>query len=101
MRCSTLFTNFGTTQILWTLGLGLAGSLAVGVWLAVANPEGPTTAELRDVAKMAWRMPPLSELPKAKLSKLNEFWLVILRIYLVGAVLLVIFKVTSLALHKT
>jgi len=101
LTCSTLFPNFGTTQILWTLGIGLAGSLAVGVWLAVAHPEGATTAKLRGEAKMAWRMPPLSELPKAKLSKLNEFWLVILRIYLVGAVLLVIFKVTSLALHKT
>jgi hypothetical protein len=50
--------------------------------------------------KLAWRMPPLDELPPAKLSVLNRVWLVILRTYLMGAVGLVIYKVTLLALHK-
>ncbi|GAC1408836.1 MAG: hypothetical protein NVSMB64_17460 [Candidatus Velthaea sp.] len=45
-------------------------------------------------------MPPLNQLPPAKLSLLNRVWLLILRFYLVGAVVLVIYKVTLVALHK-
>jgi hypothetical protein len=50
--------------------------------------------------KLARRMPPLHELPPANLSSLHRFWLLVLRFYLVGAVLLVVYKVTLLALHR-
>jgi hypothetical protein len=39
-------------------------------------------------------------LAPAKLSTLNRVWLLILRVYLVGAIVLVIYKVTLIALHK-
>jgi hypothetical protein len=86
LTASTLFAGFGTMQILWTLGIGLTGALGIGLWLAVAQ-------------KRSWRMPPLAELPPAKLSALNRVWLLILRAYLVCAVMLVIYKVALLALH--
>jgi NRAMP (natural resistance-associated macrophage protein)-like metal ion transporter len=100
LTASTLFSSFGTTQILWTLGIGLVGALAIGAFLAFANPDSAETKQLTFEQKLAWRMPPLDELPPAKLSALSRVWLLILRVYLVGAIVLVIYKVTLIALHK-
>jgi Mn2+/Fe2+ NRAMP family transporter len=100
LTCSTLFASFGTTQILWTLGIGLAAALGIGLWLAIAHPERDGGLKLSRAEELAWRMPPLADLPPAKLSVLNRVWLVILRAYLVGAVVMVVYKVTLLALHK-
>lgn len=100
LTASTLFSNFGTTHILWTLGLGLIGALAIGVYVAIANPDSKEFKLLSLEEKRAWRMPPLDRLPPAKLSNLSRVWLLILRVYLVGAVVLVIYKVTLIALHK-
>jgi len=100
LTASTLFSTFGTTQILWTLGIGLVASLGVGIWLAVAHPDERLSRRLTRDEKFAWRMPPLDTLPKAQLSTLNRVWLIILRAYLVCAVLLVVYKVSLLALHR-
>ena len=100
LTCSTLFPNFGTVQIAWTLGIGLAAALGVGIWLTVTRPTDSEYAVLTPAQKLAWRMPPLAMLPPAHLSLLNRVWLGILRAYLIGAVILVIYKVTLLALHK-
>lgn len=100
LTASTLFPNFGTTQILWTLGTGLIAALAVGIWLATAHPDPKTLVKMTNAEKYAWRMPPLASLPKAHLSTLNRVWLVILRVYLLCAVALVVYKVVLLALHR-
>ena len=100
LTASTLFSNFGTTQILWTLGIGLVGALGIGIFLAFAHPDSLENKNLTLEEKLAWRMPPLEQLAPAKLSSLNRVWLLILRFYLVGAVVLVIYKVTLIALHK-
>jgi NRAMP (natural resistance-associated macrophage protein)-like metal ion transporter len=100
LTASTLFSTFGQTQILWTLGIGLVAALAIGVFLAFANPDSAATKAMTFEQKLAWRMPPLDELAPANLSVLNRVWLLILRVYLVGAIVLVIYKVTLLALHK-
>lgn len=100
LTASTLFANFGTTQILWTLGIGLAGSLGVGIWLTIARPEDREFRHMSPEEKLAWRMPPLSSLAPAKLSVLSRVWLTILRAYLVVAVVLVIYKVTLIALGR-
>jgi hypothetical protein len=100
LTASTLFAGFGTTQILWTLGIGLVGALGVGVWLAVTHRKHDAAVTMSREEKSAWRMPPLHELPPAILSPLNRFWLLILRAYLVGAVLLVVYKVSLIALHR-
>ena len=100
LTASTLFASYGTTQILWTLGLGLGGALGVGAWLALAHPEDRDAAHISHEEKLAWRMPPLAELAPATLSKLHFVWLGILRAYLVGAVILVAYKVTLIALHR-
>jgi NRAMP (natural resistance-associated macrophage protein)-like metal ion transporter len=100
LTASTLFSSFGTTQILWTLGIGLVAALAIGLFLAFANPDGAESAKVTFEQKLAWRMPPLDELAPATLSALNRVWLLVLRVYLVGAIVLVIYKVTLIALHK-
>jgi Mn2+/Fe2+ NRAMP family transporter len=97
LTASTLFASFGTTQILWTLGIGLFAAVGIGVWLALANPEERAVKHVSPKEKLAWRMPPLSELPPAALSKLHFVWLGFLRAYLVGAVILVVYKVTLIA----
>ena len=50
-------------------------------------------------AKRAWQMPALDELPKAVLTPLNRLWLIVLRLYLIGAVALVVIRVTQIALR--
>jgi Mn2+/Fe2+ NRAMP family transporter len=100
LTASTLFANFGTIQILWTLGIGLVCALGVGVWLAAAHPKDGDAVTMSRKEKLAWRMPPLHELPPAHLSTLNRFWLLILRAYLIGAVLLVVYKVSLIAMHR-
>ena len=100
LTCSTLFPSFGTAQIAWTLGIGLTAALGVGVWLMVSRPPDDAYAELPLASKLAWRMPPIAELPPARLSLLHRVWLAVLRAYLAGAVVLVAYKVTLLALHK-
>jgi len=58
LTASTLFASFGTTQILWTLGIGLVGALGIGVWLAAAHPEDGGSSRMSLEEKRAWRMPP-------------------------------------------
>lgn len=50
-------------------------------------------AEFRD----SWRMPPLSELPPARLRLLSRIWMIVLRGYLVVAGGLVLFRIFQLA----
>jgi Mn2+/Fe2+ NRAMP family transporter len=99
LTASTLFPSFGTTQILWTLGIGLVGAIAVGTWLASAQPAARHLTGMSPAEKLAWRMPPLAELPPATLSVLDRVWLIVLRVYLAGAVALLAYKVTVIAVH--
>jgi hypothetical protein len=45
-------------------------------------------------------MPPLDQLPAAKMTPLTRMWLIVLRAYLVLAVALVVVRVVQLALHR-
>ncbi|HEV8020669.1 MAG TPA: divalent metal cation transporter, partial [Candidatus Lustribacter sp.] len=100
LTCSTLFPNFGEVQILWTLGIGLGAAVSVGIWLAIVHPGGREGPKPSLALKRAWRMPHLSKLAPVKLSLLSRFWLVVLRVYLLGAIALVVYKVILLALHE-
>jgi Mn2+/Fe2+ NRAMP family transporter len=64
---------------------------------------GPQTAE-NNVASIAleeerllWRMPPLDQLPPARLTALERIWLIVLRAYLVMAAGLVLVRIIVLA----
>jgi hypothetical protein len=44
-----------------------------------------------------WRMPPLDQLPPARLSRLSRIWMIVLRGYLAVAAGLVLFRMFQLA----
>jgi hypothetical protein len=47
--------------------------------------------------RSTWRMPPLDQLPPARLTLLNRVWLIVLRAYLVLAGGLVLVRIVMLA----
>ncbi len=49
------------------------------------------------ISRSAWRMPPLDQLPPAKLSLAAKTWMGVLRLYLVIAGGLVLFRIVMLA----
>jgi hypothetical protein len=44
-----------------------------------------------------WRMPPLDQLPAARLSAISRIWMIVLRGYLIIAAGLVLFRIFQLA----
>jgi hypothetical protein len=65
------------------------------------NGESTTPAEeiaAPATSRDAWRMPPLDQLAPAKLSLAAKTWMGALRLYLVVAVALVLFRVVMLAI---
>ncbi|GAC1431502.1 MAG: divalent metal cation transporter [Burkholderiaceae bacterium] len=101
LTASVLFPSFGKTQMLWTLGIGAFLAVTGALWTAISHPERTTEATIDPALEATWQMPPLHTLPKAELTPLNRFWLVVLRGYLIIAVGLMIYRVVQLALtHK-
>jgi Mn2+/Fe2+ NRAMP family transporter len=99
LTAATLFPSIGATQILWTLGAGAVLTIGVGIWMTFTRTRDP--GEDRDrIDRHAWQMPALDSLPKAQLSPLSRFWLLVLRGYLIVAVVLVVVRVAQLALHQ-
>lgn len=58
----------------------------------------PAAGDLATVPRERWRMPPLDQLPPAKLSLPARVWMVVLRAYLVVAGGLVLVRIVGLAL---
>ena len=99
LTAAVLFPDITETQILWILGAGTTAAVGIGFWMAFGRPEGRPVLSVVDADRTNWRMPPLDSLPSGKLTPLNRFWLGSLRAYLLVAVILVIVRVTQLALH--
>lgn len=107
LTLSVLFPGITEQQILMILigGSIVAVVTAVGVDF-VAPVRIPTKAVEASVPpggrdgdslRNAWRMPPLSELPPARLTPLSRIWLIVLRGYLVIAAGLVLVRIVMLA----
>jgi hypothetical protein len=98
LTAAVLFPNITDREIFGILmagsSIGLAAVIAARFLKTEKEPcEPPIISETR----IAWRMPPLNELPPAKLTLLNRIWLVILRSYLVIAAGLVLVRIVELA----
>jgi hypothetical protein len=99
LAAATLFPDVDVMRVLVLLtGVLAAGLLATGA-LALrrrlpAEPIGVEPAQ----AKLIWRMPPLSELPRPVWSTTTRVGMITLRGYLLVAVLLMVVKVVELAL---
>jgi len=98
LTASVIFPSLSGVSILWILAIGFAGALGVGLWMAFVR-AGRYYDPAERAARDSWRMPPLADLPKNKVTMFSRFWLVVLRGYLVAAVALVIVRVVQIALH--
>jgi NRAMP (natural resistance-associated macrophage protein)-like metal ion transporter len=104
LTLAVLFPDITETQIVGILigGSILAVVVAAGVWFygaepAAASPTGVATAGRIERDRTTWRMPPLTELPPARLTTLSRIWLIVLRGYLVVAAGLVLVRIVQLA----
>jgi NRAMP (natural resistance-associated macrophage protein)-like metal ion transporter len=99
LTASVLFPHMGEDVIFGVLAGGSA--LAVLTVIAVlAVQRGDSAPQLRDDPSLKWwkwRMPPLHELPPARLTVLNRLWMIVLRAYLVVAAGLVLLRIFRLA----
>jgi branched-subunit amino acid transport protein len=107
LTASVLFpesTNDQTILGILTGGAGAAVIIALVVMaLGGGGERAANRAEVDDAAvatiasRNSWRMPPLDELAPAKLSLAAKTWMGVLRVYLVLAVALVLFRFVALA----
>ena len=83
-------------------GGGVAAVIAALVIMALSQNGGSASPTKETAAatmsRDTWRMPPLDQLAPAKLSLAAKTWMGVLRLYLVVAVALVLFRVVMLAI---
>jgi NRAMP (natural resistance-associated macrophage protein)-like metal ion transporter len=102
---SVLYPGISETVILGILVGGSAAGLvvALGVAFAQRRSRRPETGNIRPTPRAAnvvddhWRMPPLDQLPPARLSLASRIWMIVLRGYLIVAGSLVLFRIFQLA----
>jgi hypothetical protein len=106
LTLAVLFPDISETAIAGILIGGgiLAVVVAIGVRLAesiaapnAASQGGVVPTEQWQGDRNTWRMPPLHELPPARLTTLSRIWLIVLRGYLVVAAGLVLVRILQLA----
>ena len=106
LTASVLFPGATDDQVILDIlvGGGLAGAI---VWLVTSALSGRPEASARRGADEAavmsrdtWRMPPLHLLAPAKLSLAAKTWMALLRLYLVIAGGLVLFRIVMLAIGR-
>jgi Mn2+/Fe2+ NRAMP family transporter len=106
LTVSVLFPDATNEQvILGILGGGVVVALVVALAIMALSQNGGNeiTAEEVAAAPMArntWRMPPLDQLPPAKLSLAAQTWMGVLRLYLVVAGGMVLFRIVMLAIGQ-
>src|SRR5271157_4440420 len=103
LTVSVLFPDATNEQVILGI-LGGGGVLAVVAALVIMalSQNGGSAAPAEEVAaatmlRATWRMPPLEQLPPAKLSLAAKTWMGVLRLYLVVAGGLVLFRIVMLA----
>lgn len=105
---SILFTSVNGVLLTEVLFAAAGGAvLVIGAPLLLRSRKrriaaGGSTdrlADVRDLNRHTWRMPPLDQLPKPVMSPLRRAGLLILRGYLIASVLLITVKVFSSFIH--
>jgi NRAMP (natural resistance-associated macrophage protein)-like metal ion transporter len=96
LTASVLHPDIGQTTILVILGGGMLFMAAIATMLLVIR--GDDRRQWADsFGKMVWRMPPLDQLPPARMNPLTQIWLAVLRSYLAVAGGLVLWRIVELA----
>jgi len=102
LTASVLFPAITDSQI---LGVLIGGSaLGIGVTVAVRLCErasgviAPAQERMPAEPRSQWRMPPLNQLPPARLTLMNRLWMGVLRAYLLIAASLLLMKLVQMAM---
>jgi Mn2+/Fe2+ NRAMP family transporter len=105
LTVSVLFPGLGETAIVAILiggvmiaAIAMAGAKFVQRGSSPAHQVKVSLATIKQLkhAREAWRMPPLDQLPPARLTALERVWLIVLRVYLVVAAGLVLARIVML-----
>jgi Mn2+/Fe2+ NRAMP family transporter len=101
LTASVLFPDIDTP---WIIGILAGGAVLAVVTTLLVNLDALTGRESRAGAPRpiahdlnTWRMPPLDQLPPARLSTLSRIWMIVLRGYLIIAAGLMLFRIIQLA----
>ena len=106
LTVSVLFPDATNEQvILGILGGGGVVAAIAALAIMVLSRNGGAGAPAEEVAvatasRDVWRMPPLEQLPPAKLSLAAKTWMGVLRIYLVVAGGMVLYRIVMLAIGR-
>lgn len=104
LTVSVLFPGATNEQlILGIMGGGVVVAAIAALVIMALNKNGGIESSTEEAAaetmsRDTWRMPPLAQLAPAKLSLAAKTWMGALRLYLVVAVVLVLFRVVMLAI---
>jgi hypothetical protein len=97
LTAAVLFPDLSERAILAILGAGAVFTVLVGGAL-VFSTKGDPALLLPRWKKERWHMPPLAALPPAAMTPLVRLWMVVLRVYLVVAGGLVLYRIALLSL---
>ncbi len=106
LTVSVLFPDATNSQvILGILGGGGVAAVVVALVIMALSQNGRSGASTEEAAaaaisREAWRMQPLEQLPPAKLSLAAKTWMGALRLYLVVAGGMVLFRIVMLAIGQ-
>jgi hypothetical protein len=99
LAITTLFPNVDVTLLTEVLsGILVVGLLIAGLMYYHQNGRTDVQTTSPTIDRSIWRMPPLSQLPKPVWSKTRKFGMILLRGYLLIAVILMIVKAVQIAL---
>ncbi|HYA72596.1 MAG TPA: NRAMP family divalent metal transporter [Roseiarcus sp.] len=105
LTVSVLFPDATNEQVILGIlgGGGVVSVVAALVIMALSQNGGnaaPAEEAAAAISRHTWRMPPLEQLPPAKLSLAAKTWMSVLRLYLVVAGGLVLFRIVMLAIGQ-
>jgi Mn2+/Fe2+ NRAMP family transporter len=98
LTVSVIFRDVGSGFMLAVLGGGTAATVAAWFISAVGRTRH---APIDRSGRSDWRMPPLSNLQRPKMALRERAWMGVLRLYLVIAGGLVLFRIVQLALARS
>ncbi len=96
LTASLLFPDLGAGFILGVLAAGTAATIAA--WFVSVAAGRSRRSPIDRGGRADWRMPPLAELAAPSMSLRGRLWMSVLRLYLVAAAGLVLFRIVQLAL---
>lgn len=97
LTASVLYPNMSENTILAILGIGGVFALGVAIAFLFVHREDMTGAKSR-IERATYRMPPLDELPSARMTPMTRLWMLVLRGYLILAGGLVLVRIVQLSL---